>query len=145
MFGRRRSSCELGSCLIPAFAVLWNGGEAFAMPVLLGARCFGGQLSQLQESEVMRMEEAGRDDGLKMGQIVARCWSDPEFKLRFVEDPKSVFREYEIPVPESLDIEVLENNETKRYFLLPASPLDGGAGAGDVSQVYGANTWCAPS
>ena len=88
------------------------------------------------------MNNVGRDDGMKMGQIVARCWSDEDFKEKFKADPKSVLKEYEVEVPGDIDIEILENSESKQYFLLPSSPLEAEIGAGDVNQVYGANSWC---
>lgn len=88
------------------------------------------------------MDDIAQDDGLKMGQIVARCWSDDEFKARFIKDPKAVLTEYEVAVPEGIEIEVVANTEEKHYFLLPDAPQSGEMSDSDLSQVNGACCWC---
>lgn len=88
------------------------------------------------------MDDIGQDDGLKMGQIVARCWSDEAFKAKFLKDPKAILAEYDVAVPEGIDIEVVENTKDKRFFLLPDSPQNGEMSHEDLSQVNGACCWC---
>ena len=56
------------------------------------------------------------------GQIVARAWSDDDFKRRVLSDPETVFAEYGVELPEGTDVMVLEDTATTRHFVLPVSP-----------------------
>ena len=87
--------------------------------------------------------DASNDDGIKIGQLIARCWSDGDFKARFMAEPKAVLAEYGVETPAGVEINVLENTESTRYFVIPPSPMDGSVSNSDLSQVYGANNWCA--
>lgn len=80
------------------------------------------------------------DFGLKMGQVVARCWEDEDFKQRLMSSTTAVLAEYDIRVPEGVDFNVVENTEKSRYFILPGSPEEMASGS-NLSQVYGANSW----
>lgn len=84
--------------------------------------------------------ENDEDFGLKMGQIVARCWVDEEFKQRLMSSTATVLTEYDIKVPEGVDFNIVENTEKSRYFILPSSPEEMASGT-NLSQVYGANSW----
>ena len=45
------------------------------------------------------------------GQIVGRAWADDEFSQRLLADPISVLREYDMPPPAGLRVEVLADPE----------------------------------
>ncbi|HQR45991.1 MAG TPA: NHLP leader peptide family RiPP precursor [Thermoanaerobaculia bacterium] len=77
----------------------------------------------------------------RLGQIIARAWSDPDFKRRLIADPAAIGREYGIPTPPGVQIRVVEDTPQVRHFILPLKPdnelsdesLDrvaGGAGPG---------------
>ena len=54
-------------------------------------------------------------------KIVARAWSDESFRDRLKADPRSaVAEETGITVPESIQIEVLEETPEKAYLVIPA-------------------------
>ncbi len=62
------------------------------------------------------------------GRIVARAWSDPEFKKRLLADPESVFEENGIEVPENTHIHV-QDGETPTpsahlHLTIPPRPDD---------------------
>ena len=89
--------------------------------------------------------EQDEDFGLKMGQIVARCWADEDFKQRLMSDTATVLGEYDIRIPEGMNFHVVENTDNNKYFILPSSPEEMASGT-NLSQVYGANCWpVAPS
>lgn len=44
-------------------------------------------------------------------EILVECWSDEDFKKRFIADPVSVFKEWEIDVEDGEKIEVVEVSE----------------------------------
>jgi hypothetical protein len=58
----------------------------------------------------------------RFGEIISKCWHDTAFKQRFLTDPKSVLAEYEIEVPEGLNVKVLEESPDMMFITLPAMP-----------------------
>jgi len=61
-------------------------------------------------------------------QIVARAWADAEFKARLLANPKVVLREFGLEVSPEARINVVEDSESVRHYILPASPC------GDLSE-----------
>jgi hypothetical protein len=55
-------------------------------------------------------------------KLVARAWSDADFKQDLISDPIRVFEENGIQVPEGADIKVVENCEDLTHFILPVKP-----------------------
>ena len=64
-----------------------------------------------------------------LAQLFAACWKDEALKARFMTDPKAVLAEYDMPVPDNLDVKVVENADDCVHITLPAPP----AGHGDLS------------
>jgi hypothetical protein len=65
------------------------------------------------------------------GQIVAKAWSDEDFKQRVLSDPELVFAEHGLELPEGTgvivhdedtDTTTSQDTKTMRHFFLPASP-----------------------
>ena len=65
----------------------------------------------------------------KLAELFAACWKDEALKARFMSDPKAVLAEYDMPVPENMDVKVVENMDDCVHITLPAPP----AGHGDLS------------
>ena len=65
-----------------------------------------------------------------LAQLFAACWKDEALKARFMSDPKSVLAEYDMPVPDGIDVKVVENADDCVHITLPAAP----DGAGDLSE-----------
>jgi hypothetical protein len=67
---------------------------------------------------------------LLWSQIVARAWCDDGVMKRLRSEPRTVFAEHSLDVPEDTLVEVLEGNEVKvlddtdrvRRFFFPATP-----------------------
>lgn len=64
------------------------------------------------------------DSGKKYAQIVAKAWDDASFKQRLLSEPKMVFQENGINIPDELEIRVLENTVDSVYFILPIKPSE---------------------
>ncbi len=62
-------------------------------------------------------------------QVIARAWSDPDFKVQLLNDPKTVLAGYGVDVPAGLDIKIVENTADTMHIVLPAVPSQ----AGDLS------------
>ena len=57
-----------------------------------------------------------------LAQWFAACWKDEALKGRFMSDPKAVLAEYGMPVPDGIDVNVVENADNCVHITLPAPP-----------------------
>ena len=57
-----------------------------------------------------------------LAQLFAACWKDEALKARFMADPKAVLAEYDMPVPDGMDVKVVENADDCVHITLPAPP-----------------------
>ena len=58
----------------------------------------------------------------QLAALFAACWKDEALKARFMADPKAVLAEYDMPVPDNLDVKVVENADDCVHITLPAPP-----------------------
>ena len=78
------------------------------------------------------------DDTSRLGEIIGKCWKDEAFKKRFLADPKAVLAEHGMPVPDGMNIKVVENNDTTTYITLsPPPPAADELDEGDLAAVAG--------
>ena len=63
----------------------------------------------------------------QLASLFAACWKDEALKARLMADPKAVLAEYDMPVPDGMDVKVVENADDCVHIPLPAPP------AGDLS------------
>ena len=56
----------------------------------------------------------------KLAQLFAACWKDEALKARLMADPKAVLAEYDMPVPDNMDVKVVENADDCVHITLPA-------------------------
>lgn len=54
--------------------------------------------------------------------LVARAWSDEEFKTRLMNDPAAVLEEHGIEAPLGVTLKVVEDTEDVCHLVLPPSP-----------------------
>ena len=60
----------------------------------------------------------------KLAELFAACWRDEALKARFMADPKAVLAEFGMPVPDRLDVKVVENADDCVHITLPAPPAE---------------------
>ena len=58
----------------------------------------------------------------QLAALFAACWKDEAFKARFMSDPKTVLAEYDMPVPDEMNVKVVENTEHFVYITMPQTP-----------------------
>jgi hypothetical protein len=58
----------------------------------------------------------------QLAELFAACWKDEALKQRFMSDPKAVLAEYDMPVPEGMDVKVVENSDNCVHITMPAPP-----------------------
>ena len=63
----------------------------------------------------------------QIAALFAACWKDEALKARFMADPKAVLAEYDMPVPDGMDVKVVENADDCVHITMPAPP------SGDLS------------
>ena len=60
----------------------------------------------------------------KLAELFAACWKDEALKARFMADPKAVLAEYGMPVPDGMDVKVVENADDCVHITLPLPPAE---------------------
>lgn len=58
------------------------------------------------------------------GKLVAKAWSDDDFKAKLLADPMAVFKENELMIPEGIEIRMVENTGKVAHLILPPEPSD---------------------
>ncbi len=58
----------------------------------------------------------------KMDKLFAACWKDEALKDRLLSDPRGVLAEYEMPVPDDVEVNVVENGNDRVHITIPAAP-----------------------
>ena len=82
----------------------------------------------------------------QLASLFAACWKDEALKARFMADPKAVLAEYDMPVPDGMDVKVVENADNCVHITMPAPPASDGdlsddelsnaAGGGNAANCY---------
>ena len=58
----------------------------------------------------------------QLASLFAACWKDEALKARFMTDPKAVLAEYDMDVPDGMDVKVVENADNCVHITMPAPP-----------------------
>ena len=58
----------------------------------------------------------------QLAELFAACWKDDALKQRFMSDPKSVLAEYDMPVPDGMNVKVVENADNCVHITMPMAP-----------------------
>ena len=58
----------------------------------------------------------------QLAELFAACWKDEALKQRFMNDPKQVLAEYDIQVPDDMDVKVVENADNCVHITMPMAP-----------------------
>jgi len=67
---------------------------------------------------------------VKYGEVISKCWEDDAYKKRFIEDPESVLTEAGFAVEEGVTYKVIEQPKMVRYVVIPYE------GAQDAVQTF---------
>ena len=60
-----------------------------------------------------------KENLVKYGEVVAKCWEDEAYKKRFVEDPEAVLSEAGFEVEEGVTYKVIEQPKLVKYLVIP--------------------------
>jgi hypothetical protein len=64
-------------------------------------------------------------------KIIARAWQDASFKQELLSNPRAAFEKEGIPLPQSIELRVVEESSNTLYFVLPMQPSE----TGELSEV----------
>jgi hypothetical protein len=56
---------------------------------------------------------------MQLTQVMAKAVHEPDFRSRFMENPKVILDEMDISIPPAQDVTVLESKEGEIFFVLP--------------------------
>lgn len=71
----------------------------------------------------MAVEQAARQQvNADIAKVVARAWSDADFKARLLDDPASALSEAGVTVPAHVSVKVFENTSDTFHIVLPEAP-----------------------
>ena len=59
------------------------------------------------------------DQRAVIGEIIAKCWQDDNFKKSFIENPKKYLVEAGLTIPDKIEVKVVEAGPKIMYSLLP--------------------------
>ena len=57
-----------------------------------------------------------------LATLFAACWKDEALKARFIADPKAVLAEFDVAIPDGIDVNVVENSDNCVHITMPAAP-----------------------
>lgn len=72
----------------------------------------------------------------KWAQVLAKAWSDPNFKQKLLKNPEQALREMGIVLPANKKIEVHESTEKVVHLIIPPKPT-GEIAEEDLKDVAG--------
>jgi len=81
-----------------------------------------------------------KNQSKKYMQVIAKCWSDEEFKKNFMKDPAKVLKENGVEMPAGMKLHVVENTEKESYIIIPPKPSTE-LSDDQLDKVAGGGTW----
>ena len=80
------------------------------------------------------------DKNKQMGQLIAKCWADEDFKAKLLADPAAILKAEGAEFPEGVTIKAVENTDKVTHLVIPAAPTD--LSDEDLDKVAGGKLWC---
>ena len=69
----------------------------------------------------------------KIAKVIARAWTDDEYKKKLKKEPDATLRKAGLKVPAGVKVKVHENSAKVHHFVLPAKPA--GVATKDLPQA----------
>ena len=80
------------------------------------------------------------EQGKKVGQLIAKCWSDESFKRKLLADPAATLKAEGLEVPSGLSVKAVEDTDKVFHLVIPARPTD--LSDEDLDKVAGGACTC---
>ena len=69
-----------------------------------------------------------------------KVWSDPMYRAKLEDDPKSILADMGKKVPENMEIRVVSDTDNVKYLHIPSAPPEGEISDDDLLGVQGGTT-----
>jgi len=70
-------------------------------------------------------------------QIIAQSLADPAFRQRLKDDPRAVFADMHLNIPDAYEVVVVEDTAMRKHMVLPEMPVEGPLSDDELEQVAG--------
>lgn len=80
-----------------------------------------------------------RDVGKKMGKIMAKALSEPDFHNKLKSDPKGALKDHGVEIPADARVTVHESDDKNIHLVLPSKP-EGAVSDEHLAAVAGGST-----
>jgi Nitrile hydratase, alpha chain len=60
----------------------------------------------------------------KMSHLIAKCWADPGFKQKLLDEPAATLKAEGVELPAGVSIKVLANDDKVFHLVIPAKPTN---------------------
>jgi len=87
--------------------------------------------------EVFHLVIPLKEEGVEMGQLIAKCWADEGFKQKLLADPAATLAAEGIELPDGLSVKAVENTDKVFHLVIPPQPSDSELSDEDLDVVAG--------
>lgn len=84
--------------------------------------------------------EASSGDAAAIGRVIAKAWSDDDYKARLLADPTSVLTEAGVDLEDGVEVRAVEDTAQVRHLVIPLAPAEGELSEDALEQVAGGTT-----
>lgn len=68
------------------------------------------------------MEQKPNEQGKKISKIIAKAWSDANFKAKLLANPAEILQAEGIEVPAGVKVNAVENTNEQFFLVIPKAP-----------------------
>ena len=79
----------------------------------------------------------GKEQGVKMGEVINKAWSDEGFKARLLTETMAALKENGIYIPEGVTVKAVENTDKVFHLVIPPKPQPVELSDADLDKVAG--------
>jgi hypothetical protein len=63
-----------------------------------------------------------KENSKEWSKIIAKCWSDPQFKKRLMDDPEGTLKAEGVAIHEGVHLIILEDTKQTHHLIIPEKP-----------------------
>ncbi|MDP5219683.1 NHLP leader peptide family RiPP precursor [Ruegeria sp. 2205SS24-7] len=88
---------------------------------------------------MMQKSEVNPTQAAKL-EFLNKAWTDKDFALQLEEDPKAALAEFGINFPNGVDVRIVRDTATEKYFHIPVAPGESEISDADLLDAQGGTT-----
>ncbi|MEX0348269.1 MAG: hypothetical protein AB3N15_02515 [Paracoccaceae bacterium] len=87
----------------------------------------------IQNSEVNPAQTA-------KSEFLNKVWTDKDFARQLEEDPKTALAEFDLNIPDDVEIRIVRDTESEKHLHIPVAPAEGEISEADLLEAQGGTT-----